>query len=724
MKRTFVSYAQNLEDVMLWRALGHVERGFYIDVGAWAPDRDSVTRAFYDRGWRGINVEPHPEYHRQLLASRSRDINLQVALGDRAGDVTMHFVGDTGLSTIDVAEAAKRVREGFGVVDEVVAQETLAAICAQHVSPDQPVHFLKVDVEGSERAVLLGVDWDSCRPWIVVVEATRPNTQEPSHQEWEGILTSAGYGFVYGDGLNWFYLATERGDLRPAFALPPNIFDHFVRAAEVESRARATRAEARLAAILTTRTWRYTRPLRVATKLARRARAKGRRLSGDARRAIKERSTTVRTLFPIDRGNPGLSRNAAILKKAPGVLAFGGRRSEASTSERRLIIDVSSLDSLNYGTGIQCVVRSMVTWLPSVLPSAYRMEPAYAAADGRGYRRARWVRPEGATGRIIVTDTALDPRPGDVFLGLDLRQRAVSANSGFYSALQRSGIPVYFVVYDLLPVLMPHRFVSDVAAIHRRWLEVVAAADGAICISGAVANELRSWVKLYGPDRRSPLRIGSFHLGANVEDTDHTYGMPDDAAETLRSLAARPTFLLVGTLEPRKGHVQTLEAFERLWDEQTDVNLAFVGKIGWHMEPFVARLSGHPEIGKRLFWMEGISDQYLDQVYRTATCLIAPSEGEGFGLPLIEAAQHGTPLLVRDIPVFREVAGDYAFYFGGLDASSLSKAVHEWLTLWRDGQHPRSNEMPWLTWEESARQMVAVLFDELSRDRLPVAGVA
>jgi len=331
MKRTFVSYAQNFEDVMLWRALNHVEHGFYIDVGACSPDELSVTKAFYDGGWRGINIEPHPEYHRQLQVARPRDVNLRVALGDRTGDVTMHFVSDTGLSTIDAAEAAKRAREGYSVVDEVVTQETLAAICARHVPPDQPVHFLKVDVEGSERAVLLGGDWDSCRPWIVVVEATRPTTQEPSHQDWEDILTSAGYGFVYGDGLDRFYVATERGDLRPAFASPPNTFDHFVPVSEVESAARATHAEAKLAAILTTRTWRYTRPLRAAARLTRLARAKGRRLSGDAKRAIRARSMAMaRTLFSIVRGNPRLRRRAAVFKKVPGVLALYRRLNHAS----------------------------------------------------------------------------------------------------------------------------------------------------------------------------------------------------------------------------------------------------------------------------------------------------------------------------------------------------------------------------------------------------------
>lgn len=64
---SFISYAQNYEDVMLWRALKHIANGFYIDVGAAWPDKHSVTKAFYDRGWRGINIEPNPVHHASLV---------------------------------------------------------------------------------------------------------------------------------------------------------------------------------------------------------------------------------------------------------------------------------------------------------------------------------------------------------------------------------------------------------------------------------------------------------------------------------------------------------------------------------------------------------------------------------------------------------------------------------------------------------------------------------
>ena len=171
-------------------------------------------------------------------------------------------------------------------------------------------------------------------------------------------------------------------------------------------------------------------------------------------------------------------------------------------------------------------------------------------------------------------------------------------------------------------------------------------------------------------------------------------------------MADRPSFLMVGTLEPRKGQTQALAALEKLWEQGVQANLVIVGKQGWKMESLVDRLRHHPELGKRLFWLEGISDEYLEKVYAASTCLIAASAGEGFGLPLIEAAQHKLPIIARDIPVFREVAGEHAYYFDGLDSESLAQAIQDWLKLKSESRVPSSENMPWLRWEQSVQQLI------------------
>ena len=237
----FVSYAQNFEDVILWRALSRVSAGFYIDVGAGDPDVESVTRAFYERGWHGINVEPARDTYLRLKARRSRDININAALLDRDGEVTFYPVdGGNGLSTIISEVALERQSHGWAVEHgATVAGDTLANICRRHAA-EQPIHFLKIDVEGAERAVVLGGDFTSFRPWILVIESQGPKASATDDGDFEELILKADYRFVYLDALNRFYVASEQYErLRLAFSAPPNVYDQFVRASEVDARAGA-----------------------------------------------------------------------------------------------------------------------------------------------------------------------------------------------------------------------------------------------------------------------------------------------------------------------------------------------------------------------------------------------------------------------------------------------------------------------------------------------------
>jgi hypothetical protein len=168
---------------------------------------------------------------------------------------------------------------------------------------------------------------------------------------------------------------------------------------------------------------------------------------------------------------------------------------------------------------------------------------------------------------------------------------------------------------------------------------------------------------------------------------------------------------MVGTLEPRKGHAQALDAFDLLWARGEDLNLAIVGRPGWLMEDFAARLRAHPEHGRRLHWFADASDAQLRALYAGSSALFTASEGEGFGLPIIEAARHGLPVIARDLPVFREVAGDNAHWFSGYDARSLAAALQEWLALHRRGLAPGSAGVRLLGWDDSARALLALVLE-------------
>src|SRR6201988_858624 len=213
---------------MLWRALHGVQNGFYIDVGAADPDEDTVTRAFYDHGWHGVNIEPSPEHFAAISAARPRDVNLSCLVGRSHGVRQFYNIKETGLSTTKKDWAKSHAADGYP--SEVIRRPvgTLADICREYAPPN--IHFLKIDVEGAEEEVLRGADFTTYRPWIVLVEATLPNSRVENWQTWDPLLTKADYRFVWFDGLNRFYLTSERAEeLSQAFLTPPNVFDYWVR---------------------------------------------------------------------------------------------------------------------------------------------------------------------------------------------------------------------------------------------------------------------------------------------------------------------------------------------------------------------------------------------------------------------------------------------------------------------------------------------------------------
>lgn len=381
---------------------------------------------------------------------------------------------------------------------------------------------------------------------------------------------------------------------------------------------------------------------------------------------------------------------------------------------RQLLVDVSALAQVDLGTGIQRVTRAILReWLLSP-PAGWSVEPVYATPDAPGYRYARrYASRFLGIDEAWAEDAPVDAWAADVFLVLDLATSLVSLQEAFLSSLRGRGVAILFVVYDLLPVLRPDCFPEGVSTFFSPWLQTIArVADGLVCISRATLGDLRTWLDSEQPQRQWPLRLGYSHLGADIENSAPSTGLPADAGETLRCLQQRSTFLMVGTVEPRKGYAQTLAAFERLWAQGCDLNLVIVGKQGWMVEALVERLRAHPESGRRLFWLQGISDEYLERIYAASTCLIAASEAEGFGLPLIEAARHRLPIIARDIPVFREVAGEHAFYFKADWPEELAEAIRKWLALHAQGNAPLSGGLPWLTWQQSAKTLEAMLLDQ------------
>jgi FkbM family methyltransferase len=209
-----VSYAQNGEDIVLARAFGDRPAGFYVDIGANDPTEDSVTRLFYDRGWRGINVEPQLSYFQALCEARPRDTTLNIGIAAKAGTLTMHYVPRApGMSTFSEKQAMLLADAGYELEQRELAVRPLDEVLEQHA--DQEIDFLKVDVEGLEHEVLDGVDWSRWRPRVIVVETT------PEEEPWERRLLDAGYRRVLWDGINLFFVRAEDAEkLGPVLARP------------------------------------------------------------------------------------------------------------------------------------------------------------------------------------------------------------------------------------------------------------------------------------------------------------------------------------------------------------------------------------------------------------------------------------------------------------------------------------------------------------------------
>jgi len=233
---TFTSWSIHREDVLLARALHHVDPdvGFYIDVGANNPNEDSVTRLFYDHGWRGLNVEPSLHWYERLLAERPRDINIRAAVSDKPGKLILYDHPDGGLGTVIERYANRHLNERSVAMHEVeVDAVTLTSLCERYAPP--VVHFLKIDVEGFEEQVIRGMDFSRFRPWILCVEATEPmRLNAMTHHSWDPLLVGANYKFVQFDSQNRWYIAAEHPELESAFNYRFDDYIHWTYRRQIE----------------------------------------------------------------------------------------------------------------------------------------------------------------------------------------------------------------------------------------------------------------------------------------------------------------------------------------------------------------------------------------------------------------------------------------------------------------------------------------------------------
>ncbi len=658
---------------MLWRALRHVADGFYIDVGAAHPDVDSVTRAFYERGWRGINLEPVAEYAQRLRAARPRDVTLCVAVSDHAGQADLLVMPGTGLSTLEADVAGVFASALPAPQRRPVALRTLAEICREHAPGE--IHFLKIDAEGSERAVLAGCDFQAFRPWIIVIEATAPMSQKHNHQAWEELVVAAGYRFAWFDGLNRFYLAAERaGELGPHFTTPPNVFDDFLRAADSEWTRRISEAEAQAAAM-------RERIEAVESKAAGRLLAAERRVAATVMRAM---SAEVQAAAVGER----LARREHEL---------GVRRQELASLHGRL-------------QELELRAQDATAWLAATRAStSWRLTAPIRSVSQAIRPRDRGAAPINPPGEAGSPDPE-DGRPGPERLPVTAAANAPAAMSG----------QAYRTIHQFHSGSAPADAITAAMLLTRRILRELGYRSDIFVehLDPALAGELRplaelpehhEYVLLLGhsmgydvfdrivalpvpkvlfyhnitppallagvPALQSYAELGRAQLGrlrsrvaavlaaSEFNATElRRLGFTDPIACTLlfdldrmtrRPVAPRDpaqpfTVLFVGRVIDSKGQADLVAAFGHFAAAFAGAaRLVLVGRVdaaGPYRQAIETAIQCH-DLADRVTLTGLVSDTELEAHYAEADLYVSLSHHEGFGVPLVEAIARGVPVL-------------------------------------------------------------------------------
>ena len=382
-------------------------------------------------------------------------------------------------------------------------------------------------------------------------------------------------------------------------------------------------------------------------------------------------------------------------------------------SKDRLFIDVSYLAFEDANTGIQRVIKELISSLYA-LKEDCPYEVVVVHIDPRSFKDPKMILAKrvieslGLNQSKKITDSyqEINFEKGDIFLMADATWGIDYTK--FYPIFEKARkalVPIITVVYDILPLTLNKKIIGNwLEGVFETWFRrVVKCSDGLLTISLSEQAAIKKQLQVYGIERQS-LSLNHWALGykkpkrKEVEDKEHFFKIPK-----------KPFLLMVGTIEPRKAHPLALSAMEILWSKGTSLSLCIAGSIGWNSEIFMKRLNNHSQLNRSCFFIEKPCDDHLQFLYKHAEALLFLSYGEGFGLPLIEAASYGLPIVCSDIPVFNEVAGAFATYIKLGAPDYVAAQLEKW---WRKNQldpGPSTLKMPCLNWEESSKGLLGKL---------------
>ena len=652
MSMQFISYAQNFEDVILWRSLKHIHNGFYIDVGAAWPDTHSVTKAFYNANWRGINIEPNLELSQRLQDHRERDINLQIALSDQPGRMDFYVIKDTGLSTLDESIAKQHEEANWKTDVQEINISTLAAVWTEFVPEGQQVHFLKVDVEGLEEEVLRGNNWKKYRPWVVIIEATLPLSKEESYSSSEQLLLEADYVFAYSDGLNRFYVAREHGDLLPDFKYPPNVFDDFVLIDKVEADRRAEEASRqveeadRRAEVASRQVEEADRQVEVASRQVEEADRRAEQANRQVEEASRQIEEAERRAEEVGRLKKTISWRLTYPLRALNPRTFRGYIMH--------ILGKVAMDNPRLALMVKPFLKkNSASWMKLKQEALYRNS---STVNDNDYHCLSFDRFDVLFSKGPLADLRGIGRVSNQLLS-EFRTFTTSIKDLDDSGSTQSRTKIYFysschwcpdqlpnrsvvMIHDVIPMLFPEKFPAESNEWLIRYKPIAQQAEAVVTISHSSARDISELLEI-------PLeRIHVVYNGVSA--------LPVGEACSI-NLPTNPYIVFLGSHDKHKNADIILKAMK---DPALDsISLVFIGDN----KSLISRVKNLNLID-RVHFLGIVEDSEIGFIISQAKALVFPSYYEGFGLPPLEAALLGTPSICSNRPAMNEIMDGVALF--------------------------------------------------------------
>jgi len=393
----------------------------------------------------------------------------------------------------------------------------------------------------------------------------------------------------------------------------------------------------------------------------------------------------------------------------------------------KVYIDISKLIMVDFITGIQRVVREIVVRMVKsdkfdvVLLNYNRKIREFEIISNDKFL-AHFEHNQGEVKDIVTSETcSIDEIPcNSIFFDIDSVWVSKFKRSYILPILKKNGVKIAVQIYDIIPITHPqycHQnttyFFMNYLAAHLEYADII------IVSTESTKQEINMLTDQLSLGRK---KIEVVPLGSDFIDDVTKKG---DVDKTVIKIAARQKYILmVGTIEPRKNHKLLIDAYDKYLSNE-NINIIIAGRVGWNVEEFVKQLMGHYDYNSRIFHVEGANDATIDYLYRNAFYVAFPTYNEGFGLPLIEAIERGTPVAATNIGVLREVGKDFCQYFEQDNAKELADIIKACLqdqTAYTKIKEKLANFVG-IKWDESAEMMISVLQDFLLESQLEIGSI-